>query len=81
MKKKFLILDKCDDQNRVLKIREWVSIEIYSAPSFASITYRPVGGGRRYGPCPRHCTLTVNPSDRNSTGTRVGTSWGGGWGE
>lgn len=46
-------------------------------PLASAPTYRPVGEGV-LGPCPRHCTLTVNPSDRNSTGrSLVGTSWGG----
>lgn len=42
-------------------------------------TYRLEGAGVLGPPGPpRHCTLTVNPSDRNSTGSLVGTSWGGG---
>lgn len=50
------------------------------ARCFLVITYRPVGAAA--GPCPyqRHCTLTVNPPDRNSTGSLVGTSLDGGVG-
>jgi hypothetical protein len=53
---------------------------VESAPIMPPTTYRLEGVGA-LDPCLRHCRLTVNPSDHNSTGrSLVGTSWGVGEG-
>lgn len=56
-------------------------VRVCGRQSDSRFTYRPAGAAAGLCPYQHHWTLTVNPSDRNSTGSLVGTSLDAGVGD